>query len=243
MKKCNLENVDCHATLAMAKNMQSGRSMIEMLGVLAIIGVLSVGGIAGYSKAMQKYRINKAIEQITLIAGNIRSFFAPQRNYVGASCYNCSSSSGCTGTAGNDGCPVIKKAKILPDEMITLNDDGKITAITNPFGGVSLWVENKSTGGDDQAFRINYGIGDNVEACIELLSYDWTTANVSIIGFASNGPAGGGKIKLPISLDEAVSQCSSYISEAKSYGGGGLVFYFDVNLKGDAWKNTTWLNS
>ena len=27
---------------------QSGRSMIEMLGVLAIIGVLSVGGIAGY---------------------------------------------------------------------------------------------------------------------------------------------------------------------------------------------------
>ena len=26
---------------------ESGRSMIEMLGVLAIIGVLSVGGIAG----------------------------------------------------------------------------------------------------------------------------------------------------------------------------------------------------
>ena len=31
-----------------------GRSMIEMLGVLAIIAVLSVGGIAGYSKAMEK---------------------------------------------------------------------------------------------------------------------------------------------------------------------------------------------
>ncbi|MBS6473139.1 MAG: hypothetical protein KH347_02690 [Acetobacter sp.] len=31
---------------------ESGRSMIEMLGVLAIIGVLSVGGIAGYSQAM-----------------------------------------------------------------------------------------------------------------------------------------------------------------------------------------------
>ena len=41
---------------------QSGRSMIEMLGVLAIIAVLSVGGIAGYSKAMQKYKINAAIE-------------------------------------------------------------------------------------------------------------------------------------------------------------------------------------
>ncbi len=28
------------------KNDQSGRSMVEMLGVLAIIGVLSVGGIS-----------------------------------------------------------------------------------------------------------------------------------------------------------------------------------------------------
>ena len=37
------------------RNTQSGRSMIEMLGVLAIIGVLSVGGISGYSKAMAKY--------------------------------------------------------------------------------------------------------------------------------------------------------------------------------------------
>ena len=40
---------------------QSGRSMIEILGVLAIVGVLSVGGIAGYSKAMEKFKINKTI--------------------------------------------------------------------------------------------------------------------------------------------------------------------------------------
>ena len=39
----------------------AGRSMIEMLGVLAIIGVLSVGGIAGYSKAMEKFKVNKII--------------------------------------------------------------------------------------------------------------------------------------------------------------------------------------
>ena len=40
-------------------NTQSGRSMVEMLGVLAIIGVLSVGAIAGYSKAMMKYKLNQ----------------------------------------------------------------------------------------------------------------------------------------------------------------------------------------
>ena len=42
----------------MMKN-ESGRSMVEMLGVLAIIGVLSVGGIAGYTTAMNKYRANE----------------------------------------------------------------------------------------------------------------------------------------------------------------------------------------
>ena len=44
-----------------------GRSMIEMLGVLAIIGVLSVGGIAGYSKAMKKYQANKVVGEIIQI--------------------------------------------------------------------------------------------------------------------------------------------------------------------------------
>ena len=42
---------------------EHGRSMIEMLGVLAIIGVLSVGGIAGYSKAMEKYKVNKTVSE------------------------------------------------------------------------------------------------------------------------------------------------------------------------------------
>ncbi len=45
----------------------SGRSMIEMLGVLAVIGVLSVGGIAGYSKAMTQYKLNKQTDNLNHI--------------------------------------------------------------------------------------------------------------------------------------------------------------------------------
>ncbi len=41
-----------------------GRSMVEMLEVLAIIGVLSVGAMSGYAKAMLKYKLNKQTEQI-----------------------------------------------------------------------------------------------------------------------------------------------------------------------------------
>ena len=44
------------------KKHESGRSMVEMLGVLAIIGVLSVGGIAGYSLSMRRHRANGVVD-------------------------------------------------------------------------------------------------------------------------------------------------------------------------------------
>ena len=54
----------------MKKN-ESGRSMVEMLGVLAIIGVLSIGGIAGYTIAMNRYRANEWLNtaaQVSILA-------------------------------------------------------------------------------------------------------------------------------------------------------------------------------
>ncbi|MBR1841090.1 MAG: hypothetical protein IJ778_03060 [Alphaproteobacteria bacterium] len=60
------------------KFMQSGRSMVEMLGVLAIMGVLSIGGIAGYSKAMMKYKINKTSDQIVQIVSGLRTMYSSQ---------------------------------------------------------------------------------------------------------------------------------------------------------------------
>jgi len=192
---------------------ESGRSMIEMLGVLAIIGVLSVGGIAGYSKAMTKYRINKAIEQITLIAGNIRAFFAPQGDYEGLG-------------DNNIGRSIIKKAKLVPDEMLEYNSDGDIR-ISNVFGKiVNLYTAHKSTSTDKQAFNIYYDIPKDYEICIELLSYDWTVASVTGIGF------GQGPIiyrTVPVSIDDAVSACSSNVYPV-------LLFYFDVNS--NCWNET-----
>ena len=59
------------------KNLQyeSGRSMVEMLGTLAIVGVLSVGGIAGYSYGMDKYRANTIINDIMLRAIDVNAQF------------------------------------------------------------------------------------------------------------------------------------------------------------------------
>jgi len=175
--------------------LQNGRSMIEMLGVLAIIGVLSVGGIAGYSKAMQKYRVNKAIEQITLIAGNVRAFF---------------------------GCPIIKKAKILPDEMLTVNDAGKITAITNPFGGwVRLGTMNKAKSGDNQAFEIEYYMLPQ-EVCIALATHDWSNAGAYAI-YIEEAYLG----KTPVDLNIATQYCDVNAE---------IWFYFDVDVNSTYWS-------
>ena len=54
---------------AMSKNkLEQGRSMTEMLGVLAIIGTLSISGIAGYTYAMNKHRANEIISSVSKMA-------------------------------------------------------------------------------------------------------------------------------------------------------------------------------
>ena len=50
------------------KEFQNGRSMIEMLGVLAIIGVLSIGGLAGYTMAMNRHRANQILDYVSRCA-------------------------------------------------------------------------------------------------------------------------------------------------------------------------------
>jgi type II secretory pathway pseudopilin PulG len=45
--------------------------MVEMLGVLAIIGVLSVGGISAYGVAMKKHKANELLHQASMLATTI----------------------------------------------------------------------------------------------------------------------------------------------------------------------------
>ena len=54
------------------ENKQTGRSMVEMLGVLAIIAVLSVGIYMLYSIAMGKLRANQTIDTVQRLIQDIR---------------------------------------------------------------------------------------------------------------------------------------------------------------------------
>ena len=48
------------------KKTQLGRSMVEMLGVLAIIGILSIATVGVFQSAMTRYRTNNLMEDVRL---------------------------------------------------------------------------------------------------------------------------------------------------------------------------------
>ena len=130
----------------MIKSNQNGRSMIEMLGVLAIIGVLSVGGIVGYSKAMNKYKTNQVLNGVTHTINNIKALFMAQNNVSG---FN-------TEDAYNAG--------VIPDEFKQKAD--AVSKVVHSYGGEVKVIAKKvandksdtSATGDDvvyYAIKIN----------------------------------------------------------------------------------------
>ena len=152
----------------MMKYNENGRSMVEMLGVLAIIGVLSVGGIAGYSKAMNKYKINKTTDQVSMLVANIRTLFSSQGNYEGLT-----------------NAQAIKFG-VVPNDMIkTTKGEGEAadtTSLANAFGG-AVTIESspaRSAEGTDgtEAFVITYE-GLTPEACVTVATGDWGSGQAS----------------------------------------------------------------
>ena len=64
---------------------EKGRSMVEMLGVLAIVGVLSAGAMAGYSKAMQMHKMNRFTDDFNYFLGHAMSFSVDAAMYTDGS--------------------------------------------------------------------------------------------------------------------------------------------------------------
>ncbi len=141
---------------------QNGRSMVEMLGVLAIIGVLSVGGIAGYSKAMNKFKINKTTDQVSVLVANLRTMFAAQGNYSGLTVQ----------TAIDFG--------VVPEDMIeTGTGTNPTTKLKNAFSGdVEISVSPVKNGDANSAFYVAYD-GLSQEACVTLATGDWGSGQAS----------------------------------------------------------------
>jgi type II secretory pathway pseudopilin PulG len=188
----------------LSRNEQRGRSMVEMLGVLAIIGVLSVGGISGYSKAMAKYKLTKAQDQITMLLMNIRTAYATSPDYNGLNAQ------------------VAAEYKLAPSEMVS--GTGTTTKLYGAFGGE---VKVGYVDGHTNYFYI--GISNlGKEACRTLLSSDWGADGLAYITAASGGDVTAPKTvactktssttglwcpsDLPVSVSSAASTCGGEIN-------------------------------
>ena len=175
---------------------ESGRSMVEMLGVLAIVGVLSVGGIAGYSQAMAKFKVTKAMDQVQTIITNMRTLYASSRKYAKISAQQ----------AYNVG--------ILTDETF------KNGAGFNPFGGQIIF----DIAQDGRTFTVAY-TKLTPEACVKIATAEWGSDESSglmsiTLGTSSDEKktdgtpfkweSSGEKTNLlPISVADAISQCGN----------------------------------
>lgn len=167
---------------------EQGRSMIEMLGVLAIVGVLSVGGIAGYSKAMNKFKTNKVIDQVNMLSTNIRTLYSSQRSYKDLN----------NTTAVN--------AALVPAEMYDPNGEPTGDAaweLTNGFANATSILAAKHVRDDDSFVLTFYGIPQS--SCVTIATTEW------------GSDVGSGLVGIAIEPSSAVTEDDdSYSSTIKS---------------------------
>lgn len=145
------------------KYTQFGRSMIEMLGVLAIVGVLSVGGITGYSTAMNKYKNNKIMNHTYSIISNIHNLKMKKGNVKGLT----------TETA--------IKLKVVPEDLV--NSDNK--TLKHAYNG-AIEIDVKEEDGKKPRNYLVTLKSLPKQACIDLASKDWGAKKTAIIVSKNN---------------------------------------------------------
>ncbi len=133
----------------MQKNhLQSGRSMIEMLAVIMIIGIISIGALAGFNQGMSKYRVGKMNTEIQAINSDTLGLFSWQRSYPDSTTITNFQQLLCSNGVFPSGC--------------------KENVAYNPFGGTYTVSTNKA----NQTMTITATLIPT-ESCEDLIIQDW----------------------------------------------------------------------
>lgn len=150
--------------------------MIEMLGVLSVVGMLSLGALNGYAKATAKMKRDKLVYQISELIINIRALYFQQVDFSDINAK----------TLVNSGA--------VPHEMFDPNDRNKSEVpLYNAFGGsVFIFPSNKDESNRKMAFEI-YITGLNHDTCVTMATTDW-----------GQDPASG-FISMYIGMDEEIT--------------------------------------
>ena len=179
-------------------NEQSGRSFIEMIGVIVVFGLLSIIGFFGHHRMMMRYKIDKTLDIVTTLSSRTRIVFAKQDNYNGLS----------TASAIEVG--------IAEDEMKDTS-----STINGPFGLIEIdgQVARYLTYGDntrETAFRIKLHTVPK-EACGIIASSFWnSTLSKGFLGVGINKDTTDCKINV-VSNSEKVA-CTYEATDQGNFG-------------------------
>lgn len=130
-----------------------GRSMVEMLGVFAIVGVLSIGGLTAYRQAMERHQMNQLKDFTNRIAFSIKE--------------QCGFSESCP--FGTD---VEKNKQLL---CLTMGPDmcGEgVWSILSFMPNVRWYFTLKEVGPSSEAFFLRYN-GLTNDECAALMDRNW----------------------------------------------------------------------
>ena len=174
----------------MIKDLQNGRSMLEMLGVLAIIGVLTVGGFNLVTKVNNSNQINTVVDEVSGLARKVRSV---ARDYDSGD-----------GTFMKYVC----KAKAYPDTLdcdLAEGSEADDTCNCSTFTGNADTTYTVAKASYPSLFTLTVG-GLDDETCMALLTSNW--GSESSTGFVSIGSANSGSVTSTDRIAQAATACS-----------------------------------
>lgn len=133
---------------------QRGSSMVEMIGVIGLLGVVAAGGYTLISSAMYRYRISQGVAQLQTLQKGISRLYASAGNY--------------------DALAASDAIKVLIDNNVPMsNMRAGSNALRHAFGGEVLIknVENEEDETSD-SFTITFKDLDNKQ-CASMAAASW----------------------------------------------------------------------
>ena len=168
----------------MKKNQQKGATMVETLGVLGIISMVTITLFGIIGKAYDRYKQAEIVDEIRTLQKNIKHRYAADYDFSELSQSNVQSK--------------LIEEKVVPGYMV-LDDQ-----VVHAYGST---VDFSGTAN-------NYSITFNnvsKQGCVELLMQDWVVSDMSDliqIKIGSKTYTWNGARKLPIPISDAFELCT-----------------------------------
>ena len=216
------------------KNNQSGRTMLEMLCVLAIIAVLTLGGLKGYQYMVERYKANKIAEAFAFIVTQIRAGYSTQESYAGIN---------------ND---IAIEIGAIPEQITLRGTAGGSNAqgrgqLETPWGGfinifpsalhADSMVVDPDTGATvalGDSFIVEIG-NISRKTCTLLITNAWgNISNAGFVGIASSSKTCSNVGNMGVSVTNA-GGCTS--SASSSVGLDGIYLNTDYETRADHTSN------